>query len=296
MTPVTCHNENNLHHQNSSALFSSVLGGHDAVARILLQAGADPNEESGVHGTLLEVASERGYLEVVKALIDHGANVNNPAKFHSTVLQAAAAHGHADIVQHLLNSGANLTPVHNVGGEDDPFADETTDQDTIVETMSLDDSFYPKDKAPHPLSSPTPDPFRVLGLGDVFRAFNVDRAFAQGESEEIDEAILDRIFAEHTVSFAHDHGHQQSRTTSGTFSLDPVVGGDEPPKEEILSPISAHHTLASEDWASTSYLEFLNLDTFLQVPGGHVCPYCLRLADRCGPTCPGTQNLKLGKL
>ncbi|KAL9033328.1 MAG: hypothetical protein Q9214_007568, partial [Letrouitia sp. 1 TL-2023] len=256
LSPVTCHNENDLHHRDLSALFSSVLGGHVAVARILLQAGADPNEESGVHGTLLEVASERGYLEVVKTLIDHGANVNKLAKFHSTVLQAAAAHGHADIVQHLLNNGAKLTPAHNADEEDDPFADETTDQDTIVETMSLDDSSYLKNKAPHSLSPPPPDPFRVLGLGDVFRAFDAGRTFAQGESEEIDEAILDRIFAEHTVSFAYDHDYQQlrkdnlrSRTTSGTFSPDPMAGGDEPLEEETLSPFPANHAPASGDWA-----------------------------------------------
>lgn len=273
-----------------------------AVARVLLQAGADPNEDSRVHGTLLEAASERGYLEVVKTLIDHGASVNKPARFHSTVLQAAAAHGHADIVQHLLSNGAKLTSANSAVEEDVPFADEMTDQDTIVETMSLDGSSYLKDKAPHSLSPPPSDPFRVLGLGDIFRAFGAGRTFAQGESEEIDEAILDRIFAEHTVSSTYDHDYQQLRkdnlqnqTASGTFPLDPIVQGDEALEQEALSPFSATHSPASEDWTNTSCLEFLNLDTFMQVPGGHVCPYCLRHADSCEPTCPGTQNLRLDR-
>lgn len=78
-----------------------------AAARILLQAGANPNARNDNGGTPLGWAT---YLapEVAAALLEAGARVDDPAgRGGATALSSAAEHGNVGLVSLLLSRGAN---------------------------------------------------------------------------------------------------------------------------------------------------------------------------------------------
>lgn len=60
--------------------------------------------------TTLQVASRRGYIDVVRLLLGRKADVNSPAAEDGgrTPLQAAAGSGHADVVKLLFENGADV--------------------------------------------------------------------------------------------------------------------------------------------------------------------------------------------
>jgi ankyrin repeat protein len=58
----------------TTPLFVAALNGHEAVARALLEAGADMNKMDDDYGaTLLSIAAQQGHKAVVKILGDAGA-------------------------------------------------------------------------------------------------------------------------------------------------------------------------------------------------------------------------------
>jgi uncharacterized protein len=81
---------------------------HVAVAKLLIEAGADTNVKSTVGQAPLAAAAALGYAEVVRLLLAHGAKVNATDKYRITALHEAAAAGHADIVKLLLTHGADV--------------------------------------------------------------------------------------------------------------------------------------------------------------------------------------------
>ena len=83
----------------ATALVGAIQRGHREVARLLLQAGADPREGE----PLAEVAAD-GDLELVNSLIAAGAPVNSA----SCPLCAAAGDGREDVVHVLLENGADV--------------------------------------------------------------------------------------------------------------------------------------------------------------------------------------------
>ncbi|KAI4279927.1 MAG: hypothetical protein L6R38_004867 [Xanthoria sp. 2 TBL-2021] len=93
---------------HSSALLSAVHGGHTTIAKLLLEAGADVDEQSVTCGRSLEIAAAQGDLETVRLLLDLGANINQKGVQYTNALQASSAHGHVEVVQHLLDRGAKI--------------------------------------------------------------------------------------------------------------------------------------------------------------------------------------------
>jgi len=88
-------------------LSAAVEAGHDEVAVLLLQRGADPKwEEPGApHGSALHAASQRGNFAIVKALLEHGADPNEDVDSTDSALAFAAT---PEIRALLESHGAGL--------------------------------------------------------------------------------------------------------------------------------------------------------------------------------------------
>jgi ankyrin repeat protein len=75
------------------------------VVRLLLQCGANVNEEDESGWTALHFVSDRfgGSLEIAFALLDCGADMHARTNLDMTPLEMALNNGHHDIVQLLLS-------------------------------------------------------------------------------------------------------------------------------------------------------------------------------------------------
>ena len=87
--------------QLASALWSAVEAGRDAVAAVLLGAGADGHSS---HREILRTASAKGLVGTVEALLLDSAD---PAR-HDAALRAASENGHVAVVELLLRVGADV--------------------------------------------------------------------------------------------------------------------------------------------------------------------------------------------
>lgn len=83
-----------------------------AIARLLLDHGADPESKESCHGwRVLHLASAEGHTDFVKLLLERGADPNAPLpeeEGNDTPLILATIYGHSDTVRNLLAKGANL--------------------------------------------------------------------------------------------------------------------------------------------------------------------------------------------
>ena len=95
--------------EGTTPLYAAVVGGFADVARLLLEAGADPDGESfgEDQGTPLCAACAWGNDEIVAALIGHGADVDRAEPDGPTPLVWAALEGHAWTARVLLEAGAD---------------------------------------------------------------------------------------------------------------------------------------------------------------------------------------------
>ncbi len=73
-------------------LSAAVESGHDEIARLLLERGADPNwaEPTAPKGRSLQVASSAGNLAMVKSLLAHGADPDGEVDSSGNAVSAAA--------------------------------------------------------------------------------------------------------------------------------------------------------------------------------------------------------------
>ncbi|KAF4974626.1 hypothetical protein FZEAL_8485 [Fusarium zealandicum] len=92
---------------HGTALQCAAQWGHQGVVDLLLDSGADPNIEGGYYGTPLQAAIYSGSAGAVQQLLDAGADPDTVAGFYGTALQAAASYGHPDAVEMLLAAGAD---------------------------------------------------------------------------------------------------------------------------------------------------------------------------------------------
>jgi ankyrin repeat protein len=86
-----------------NALYFASENGKEAAVRMLIEAGACVNNEDGTMP--IQVASERGHKGIVEMLIKAGADVNlgyGPALYY------ASKSGHEDVVQTLILAGADV--------------------------------------------------------------------------------------------------------------------------------------------------------------------------------------------
>eukprot|EP00439_Symbiodinium_sp_Y106_P049800 s652_g6.t1 len=88
-----------------------------AVARLLLQSGANPKVETSSGDSPLVAAAQKGHIDVVQVLVEFGAATNEARRQDGvTPLFAAAQRGFAEVVRFLLDAGAALErPRHDSG-------------------------------------------------------------------------------------------------------------------------------------------------------------------------------------
>jgi ankyrin repeat protein len=91
-----------------TALMWAADKGHTEIARLLLDAGADPNIKEKNDLTALMFAASRGNAEIVRLLLKAGANPNIKDNDGFTALIFAACIGNAEMVKALLNAHSDL--------------------------------------------------------------------------------------------------------------------------------------------------------------------------------------------
>lgn len=86
-------------------LIDAIIGGNPDVIQILLQAGTNPNQDSGYRSPLMWAVQKRN-TKIVNMLLDHGANINFINSQDMTALDMARDQQYGEIVQLLLSRGA----------------------------------------------------------------------------------------------------------------------------------------------------------------------------------------------
>ena len=89
-------------YRRTTPLMKALRGNFLDIAKLLVSAGADPNEYAD-NGTPLKVACAKGFYDLTVALISAGAKNLNEG------LEAAASNGHLEIVNLLIMAGATLS-------------------------------------------------------------------------------------------------------------------------------------------------------------------------------------------
>ncbi|MFV0948730.1 ankyrin repeat domain-containing protein [Wolbachia endosymbiont of Nasonia giraulti] len=82
--------------------------GYANIVKILLEKEADVHKKGHFDMTPLHFAARNGYANMVKILLKKGANVNEKGYFDTTPLHFAACNGHEKTVEVLLEKGANV--------------------------------------------------------------------------------------------------------------------------------------------------------------------------------------------
>lgn len=101
-----------------TALHWAALHGDDAMARLLLYAGANVRATTrlGAYSPLF-LAAEAGFAPVVDALLEAGASAAEPATDGVTPLMMAAGSGNTDALRLLLGAGADVSAAETERGQ-----------------------------------------------------------------------------------------------------------------------------------------------------------------------------------
>lgn len=112
-----CYDDSTVLHLAVDLNYESV----DTVRR-LIEGGVDVNVKNTRGETALQIACERGFVDIVRLLIDHGATMEASGK---TPLHIASNHGDLELTRLLLERGAvvnaeeeGTTPLHYAAHED----------------------------------------------------------------------------------------------------------------------------------------------------------------------------------
>ncbi|CAK9062611.1 unnamed protein product [Durusdinium trenchii] len=77
---------------------AAARNGHLEVARLLLEAGADPNAKDHCEAPALIAAAQNGHLEVVRLLLKAAADTNATDRQGATALMTAARNGYLEVL------------------------------------------------------------------------------------------------------------------------------------------------------------------------------------------------------
>jgi hypothetical protein len=131
-------------HKIDNPLLDSAGIGDDAVVRLLLDKGANP-ESMGNHGqTPLAWAATNGHEAVVRLLLERGADPESKDNDGQTPLALAAANGHEAVVSLLLERGADSEATDN--HDQTPLALAATNGQEAVVRLLLERGAHPEPK------------------------------------------------------------------------------------------------------------------------------------------------------
>lgn len=115
-------NINALNNLGRTPLYLAADSGHVGAALALMSAGADVNSQWSIFGSaVLQVATERGAVDVMRAAIERGADLDVVDRKQRTPLHAAANSNNSEAIDVLVEAGANIeardvefgsTPLH----------------------------------------------------------------------------------------------------------------------------------------------------------------------------------------
>ena len=78
-----------------------------AIAKLLINKGANVNAQGGIYGNALQAASYQGHKAIAKLLLDKEANVNAQGGFYGNAFHAASYGGHKAIAELLIEKGVD---------------------------------------------------------------------------------------------------------------------------------------------------------------------------------------------
>jgi len=85
------------------------------VARLLLEAGADPDAKDDMQDSAFLYAGAEGLDEILAMTLDHGADVRSTNRFGGTALIPASEHAHVGTVRALIAAGVPIDHVNDLG-------------------------------------------------------------------------------------------------------------------------------------------------------------------------------------
>jgi ankyrin repeat protein len=92
-----------------NALHAAAIGGHAAIAGLLIDNGIGVNDRGGTDGmTPLANAAVRGHVRIVELLLSRGAELDIPDSGGNSPLLHAALRGRIEVVRLLLRRGARV--------------------------------------------------------------------------------------------------------------------------------------------------------------------------------------------
>ncbi len=101
-------------HERTPLLVATHLS-HDDIAKVLLEAGANPNALDRQRYDLITIAAVNNDVEMIKLGLEYGADPSNiTSPYDGTALIAAAHLGHVETVQTLIDAGAPLDHINNL--------------------------------------------------------------------------------------------------------------------------------------------------------------------------------------
>lgn len=100
---------------NSTALTTACLFGHESLVKFLLKSGASIDMFDKTGATALHFAAQGGHAKIIEILIEHGAIVDTQTHSLATPLFLAASSGHISAINELLKHEADPNLVRRDG-------------------------------------------------------------------------------------------------------------------------------------------------------------------------------------
>jgi ankyrin repeat protein len=120
--------------KKQTALSVAIRNGQQAVTKLLIDAGANPNSKMSGGATPLYIAAQEAQLQAIQLLIEAGAEIDAPMDNGASPLFVAALSNNKTCVQTLIKLGANVNSCTQTGATPLSMARSSKYQD-IVELL-----------------------------------------------------------------------------------------------------------------------------------------------------------------